>query len=352
MQRPFWIGLILLLALRFATYSSGLKDGDEVLITSRVTSEPILYDTSRRIEIKGLSAYVDRTPEVRYGDTVQVRGVVDGSKLANAKLIDVVSKGGGIFGIRERLLNFYNNSLPVPYSSLVSGIVIGSKASLPSDFWSALRNSGTAHIVVASGTNITFVAAFLIEILIHFINRRKALIVALCSIWIYVIIAGLEAPLIRAALMGSIVIFAQATGRLASTLRILLLSAAVMLLINPTWIKDVGFILSFLASGSLILIEPYVNRKLQFVPNIIRSDLSTSIAAQIGVTPVLLTVFGYVNPLSPLINVLVLWTVSPILIVSFIAGVIGVLFAPLGNMLMISVYPLTLWFVRVVYLFG
>jgi len=134
-------------------------------------------------------------------------------------------------------------------ASLVAGIVIGSK-NMPESFWNKLKSTGTAHIVVASGTNVTMTISFLIGLLIVFLKRRTAIWITLLGILGYVIISGFDAPIIRAGIMGSILLFSQETGRIASTWRILIYSAVIMLLIKPTWIINYPREVSPLAKAS------------------------------------------------------------------------------------------------------
>ncbi|MBU0768403.1 MAG: ComEC/Rec2 family competence protein, partial [Proteobacteria bacterium] len=68
------------------------------------------------------------------------------------------------FGYFEKLLEFYKNAFPSPHSSLVAGVVIGSKEGISGNFWESLKNSGTLHVVVASGMNVTLVAGFLMTL--------------------------------------------------------------------------------------------------------------------------------------------------------------------------------------------
>ena len=229
---------------------------------------------------------------------------------------------------------------------------MGSKAGLPASFWEALKKTGTAHVVVASGMNVTLVTSFLIGILIIFLPRRKAIPLALVGVWSYSLLSGFDAPIVRAAIMGSIVFTAQAFGRLQTASRALFLSAALMLIIKPDWITDIGFILSFVATGSLMLFERKIASLIHFVPGIFREGLSTSLAAQIGVAPILYATFGQFSLLSPIINALVLWTIAPITIIGGIGGVLGLISVTIGKMIIFLAYPLTTWFIWIVGVFG
>jgi competence protein ComEC len=231
-------------------------------------------------------------------------------------------------------------------------VTIGSKSLIPKRLWEELKTSGTAHVVVASGMNVTLVAKFLISSLVIFLSRRKALFLAVGGVWMYALVAGFEAPIIRAAVMGTIAFSAQELGRMASAWRALMFTVLAMLFIKPEWITDIGFILSASATASLIVFEKKVRNFVRVLPQIVREDFSTSFAAQIGVAPVLFITFGQVNLLSPFINAAVLWTIVPITILGIIGGVTGLIFVPLGRLILFLTYPLTSWFIFIIGLFS
>ena len=100
------------------------------------------------------------------------------------------------------------------------------------------------------------------------------------------------------------------------------------------------------------MFESKIYRLLSIVPTFFREGLSTSLAAQIGVAPILFYTFGQLNLLSPIINALILWTIAPISLIGMLGGLIGIIFEPLGKLILILVYPLTAWFIYMIELFG
>jgi predicted membrane metal-binding protein len=109
----------------------------------------------------GITFYLPTFPEVYYGNRVVVTGIIDSEKLKNPKLIAVKESQGFGSGVRNKMIAFYQEVLPQPMSGLTAGITLGSKGTLTADFWNRVKLTGVAHVVVASGTNVTFVAFFL-----------------------------------------------------------------------------------------------------------------------------------------------------------------------------------------------
>ena len=352
MRYVFWIILVIIIFVRIITTQPDFSDGDKVRISTKVSSEPIKYDTSQRLILFGLKTYLPNYPEINYGDKVVVEGIVEDGKLTDPMLVGLEPAIGRLYKTRNNIIKVYQKSLPEPHASLLAGLTLGSKAGLPASFWEALKKTGTAHVVVASGMNVTLVASFLIGILIIFLPRRKAIPLALVGVWSYSLLSGFDAPIVRAAIMGSVAFTAQAFGRLQTASKALFFSAALMLIIKPDWITDLGFILSFVATTSLMLFERKIASLIRFVPGIFREGLSTSLAAQIGAAPILFATFGQFSLLSPIINALVLWTIAPITIIAGIGGILGLFSVVAGKMIIFLAYPLTTWFIWIVKVFG
>ncbi len=343
--------IILLIFLRFYSTRPVYKNGDFVKITSKVYNEPIVYDREQYLKLQGLKIYLPKYPEISYGDTVVVIGQVSQDKLVSPELVEIQDRGHMIYDLRQKLILFYKTSLPEPFSSLTAGIVIGSK-NMPESFWEKLKATGTAHVVVASGTNVTMTASFLIGLLTVFLKRKVAIWITLVGILGYVVISGFDAPIIRAGIMGSILLFSQEIGRVANTWRILIYSGAIMLLIKPIWITDLGFILSFVATISLMLLQKKIDNRLKIIPAIFREGLSTSLAAQVGVAPIIFVTFGQFNILSPIINALILWTIPYIMVIGALGGIVGLIVPVLGRLILFILFPFLLWFTKILEIFS
>jgi competence protein ComEC len=120
-----------------------------------------------------------------------------------------------------------------------------------------------------------------------------------------------------------------------------------MLLADPSLISDIGFQLSFLSTLGILYVKPILEKK-----PIISSEILTTIAAQIATLPVLLVNFGTYSLFSILVNGLVLWTVPILMMFGGAGAILGLIFMPLGQLLVYLCYPLLLYFEAVVNFFG
>ena len=173
MKYLIWPLLILLVIIRYFATRPVYRNGDNVRVTATVYSDPISYIDSRGLKVAGLTFYLPLFPEVYYGDRIVVEGTIDGGKLKNAKLISVKESQGFGSGVRNKIIAFYQEVLPQPIAGLVAGVTLGSKGTLTADFWNKVKKTGVAHVVVASGTNVTFVVSFLMGVATFFLAEEE-----------------------------------------------------------------------------------------------------------------------------------------------------------------------------------
>lgn len=347
-----------LFIVRYYSTQPKIKVGDRVKITATLSSQPYLSTYQQVINISEIRVIAPRFPEFHYGDKITIIDSVTqndrGLEMANPQ-ITLLAEGGWLPQIRQKMINLFRTTLSERESGLMAGMVVGAKSDINGDFFNSLKNAGLLHVVVASGMNVTLVTKLLMGILLIWLNRKLAIPLALAGVWVYVGLVGLQPPIIRAAIMGSLTFTAQETGRINLSWLALLFSAALMLLIWPPWIRDVGFLLSFGATAGILALDSpiknFLNGKAKRWPGFIKQDLSTSLAAQVGTTPIILFAFGQFTPWSPFVNAALLWTVVPITTLGFLGGFIGLLIEPVGKFLILLAYPLTWIFTNIVSLF-
>lgn len=206
--------------------------------------------------------------------------------------------------------------LPSPQAELLSGILLGQSKNLPAGLKLALRDTSTLHIVVASGQNLSMVAGFFLA-LAGLIKRRNAIVLSLLAVILYTLLTGLQIPILRASIMFSLALLAQLTGRQRSGFWVLIVTAGLMLLVNPDWITSLSFQLSFLATFGVIVVSPILLKWFKRLP-ILGEDLAVAIAAQLMVTPIIAQNFHQVSLVGVFANLLIGWTIPFIMILGSI----------------------------------
>jgi len=345
---------------RFETsLPKGLKAGQKVRITGVLSAETQVLGNLQKFALAGVKVRTSRFPEYHWGDRLVVTGQVKIGKqnwllteyLLEWPKIEEVSptfRISPITSFREKLVNIYRQNLPEPYASLLGGIVLGEKSSLPQDFYQALKKTGTMHLVVASGANIAFFAGHLMFFLPFLINRRLSYILTITAIWFYVLLAGGEAPVLRAGIMGTIGYFGLSLGREKESLVALLLAGLILLLLWPRSLFDLGFQLSFAATAGIILLAGRKWGMAEKLPAQIRVSLKTTLAAQALTTPIIFLSFGTYPLISPVANLAVFWTIPYLMLFGFLAVAFGLLLPFLGRALALLSFPLLFYFVKVI----
>jgi competence protein ComEC len=249
-------------------------------------------------------------------------------------------------GLREAIAEFVRSGLPEPHSSLLLGMILGIKFGFPPDFYEALRVTGTLHVVVVSGFNITVITNTLARTLV-FIPLRARVFITLAFVTAFVLLVGPNPPVVRAALMGSIALIGTILGRQSDALHAFLLAVVAMLIFKPSWAGELSFQLSFLATLGLILILPTLDR---LVPGkgFLRADLLTTISAQILVWPLLAYRFGAVSVLSPVVNALILWTVPIITYIGLAKATLGLVISDIANLILVPARVFLDYFIWIV----
>jgi competence protein ComEC len=209
-----------------------------------------------------------------------------------------------------------------PQAQLLSGLLIGDDNF--SDHWKEkFMRTGTSHVVAASGYNVALVSSLALAALIYLgLRRQYAYPFVLAAIAAFVILAGGEAAVTRAGIMGAVALTATQVGRKGSMRNVILLVVSIMLLQEPRILRDdAGFQLSVLSTIGLILLSKPIAKKLDFIPETfsLRESFACTLAATIFTLPVIIFGFGRISLVGPLTNLLVL----PFLPYAMAAGVFG-----------------------------
>ncbi len=239
-----------------------------------------------------------------------------------------------IFVIKDKFQSSVSRSLSSPYSAYINGILLGTRQDIPDDLTNAFNRTSTTHILAISGYNIAIIAKALLMALVFFIRRRYAFWLSVIIIILFTIMTGAGSSVVRAAIMGLLLLLANGYGRLYDPKNSILLAGGVMVFIDPLALRyDVGFQLSFLAVLGLIYIGPILKEKFKRIPELLglKEILLMSISAQIMVAPLLAYIFHTFSLVSIPANLLVLPFMPIVMLFGFLTGVGGLIFDSLGR---------------------
>jgi competence protein ComEC len=222
-------------------------------------------------------------------------------------------------------------SLPPTARALVAGFLLGDTRGIPKPVIDDYRNSGLSHLLAVSGENVAFVMALAAPLLRRLrLGARTAS--ALAIVLVFAAMTRFEPSVLRASVMAAIVLLATLGGRPASTLRVLVYAIIVLLLADPFLLHSVGFVLSCGASAGIGLFSRGIGARLPG-PRVVREPLAVSIAAQLGVLPVLLWVFGSFPLITPVSNLAAAPVAELLGVYGFFASAVSGLAPGLGPLL-------------------
>ncbi|MFZ0545099.1 MAG: DNA internalization-related competence protein ComEC/Rec2 [Candidatus Promineifilaceae bacterium] len=250
----------------------------------RVAVENIITPGQQLQPVKGLTLVrIPRFPIVRYGTQVQLIGNLETpggdssfdyqnylarqgihSEMDWPKLTVLAENQGSmlyraIYSFKARAQATIEKLLPDPQSALLVGILLGNDQGLSSQMADQFRITGMTHIIAISGFNIALLVGAMVSLGRPLLGQRRASFVALAAVFLYTILVGADAAVVRAAVMGALFIFSRRMmGRPTFAPASLFVAAWVMTLLDPFILWDIGFQLSFAATlGLMIYAEPF-----------------------------------------------------------------------------------------------
>jgi competence protein ComEC len=242
-----------------------------------------------------------------------------------------------------------NQLLPEPHAGLLSGILYGTKASLYPDLKDALIRSGTLHIVALSGMNITILSSLTATTLLYVFSRKITSLLTIVIIIGFVWFVGPSPSVVRAAIMGSLTLLSATLGRQRQALLLLIITGCIMLIIDRSYLTNVSFQLSFLATLGLILFNNASDKKKLSFFTLIKDDFRTTLAAQVFTIPIFFFQFHRLSLLSPFANVLIGWMIAPLTVLGLLLSFLGVLWLPLATPLSWIAWGFLEYLLRVVF---
>jgi len=220
-----------------------------------------------------------------------------------------------------------NHYLPEPHASLLNGILFGIPLKTSSEFYQQLRTVGLLHLVVLSGMNITLLSAIIAN-LTGFLNKKVSLLVSIVCIIGFILFVGPSASIIRAGVMGILVLWGVYLGKPTIALYSLLISLIFIALIWPQWLNTISLQLSYGATIGLLLFgkgKSNLSKKNnvgKFI-HAVYQEFRISLAAQVFTAPLILFHFRQLSIVSPLANVVVSFIIGPLMIMGFLTAVLG-----------------------------
>ncbi len=359
-------------------------NGKNISFTGFVCEEADVDYKSRRLTICSAGRTLITTnlyPEYNYGDYLKISGLLKApepfngfdydSYLARYDIYSLmyypkISRASSTLNITQKiylyllkgkwyLKSVIDSNLNEPEAGLANALLLGYRRTVSNDDLKIFSRVGLSHMIAISGSHITILSAMLINFLLALgIRRKQSFYLIILFLIFYPFITGLSASAVRSAIMGGLAFLAIYYKRNAKLINALVFSGAIMLLINPQILRaDVGFQLSFLALLGIIYLYP-IGEKIsnsllekinlrkgteKIVKNVF-DIVNLTLVSQIITLPILLINFKQLSLISPLANILVLWTFAPLLALLIISLFITPLLSFIGPWIFLPSYLL------------
>ncbi|MFC4783653.1 ComEC/Rec2 family competence protein [Nocardioides sp. MAHUQ-72] len=223
---------------------------------------------------------------------------------------------------------------PPEQRALVPALVDGDDGGVDDALADDFRTTGLTHLLAVSGTNLTLVVGFLL-VLSRWagVRGRWLHVVGALGIAGFVLLARTEPSVVRAAAMGSVGLLAMASNGRERGTRALGVALVVLLLADPGLATSVGFALSVLATGGILLLAPGWRDALsRWMPRWLAEAVAVPAAAQLACTPLVAAISGQVSLVAVAANLVVAPAVGPATVLGLAGGLLGLVWAPLGRL--------------------
>ena len=210
--------------------------------------------------------------------------------------------------------------------AVLAAMTLGDKSAMTQDLRDVYAVSGASHVLALSGLHLGIIYMLLSLLVVRRRFRVVTQLLTVAAIWGFVLLVGLPASVVRSAVMISAYALVSLAGHRRMSLNALALAALCILMVNPDSLFDVGFQLSFAAMLAILLLLPLVDKqriqRFLFDRPLLRwlwGLTTVSLAAQVGVAPLIAYYFGRFSTYFLLTNLIVIPAATAILCLALLA---------------------------------
>jgi competence protein ComEC len=316
--------------------------GRQVVMQGTVSDDPATSDknyTQFNLSVPSAAADIPvRTyfVELQRGFTVQITGKLEagyGGKPVQFGFaqIQIVSRDQSwLEHIRQRFIAGMRTVLPEPLAGFALGLLVGARALIPKDLQTQLTLVGLSHLVAVSGYNLTI----LVEAARKLLGRASRYVQLALPLWLiggFAVVTGFSPSIVRAGLVSVLSLVAAHYGRRIKPLVLVSFAALATAVWQPNYLVDLGWQLSFAAFFGILVVAPLVEREFGKLHWLVATAVE-SLSAQVMTFPIILVAFGTLSLVAPFSNLLVLPLVPLAMLLSLIAGLVG-MFLPAAGLL-------------------
>ena len=223
-------------------------------------------------------------------------------------------------------------------SALCIGILIGDTMEISEKTEDNFKRSNLTHLLAVSGSHITYIITAFSATLGR-MNKKSTKIITIIFLLFFTAITGFTPSVLRASIMGILVLLASLLHRKSDTINNLGISSLLILIHNPYYITNLGFLLSFAGTIGIVIlndkISNFLNGKLNKRSNKIIKYLNESfcitLSANLIIIPVMAYSFSSISFTFWISNILAGPVMEATTILGFIVYFLSLIFVPFAK---------------------
>lgn len=283
-----------------------------------------------------------------YLKTKKIYGSIKAEKISIIKENDVNFILRISNSTRNKVIEIAKKILPQETEGLLIGILIGERGYIPENITENFSKSSLSHILAISGSHISYIIIGITYILTKSKTSKKGMyIITIFSLIFFIFITNFSPSVIRACIMGIILLFAKIVYRKPDILTSISVSLLIILIDNPFAIKDIGLQLSYLGTlGIVYLNKPISNFLEKYMNKKVSEILAITISAQIMVLPVTIINFNNISTVFIISNIIATPLTGGIILLGYANILIGAISLEIAKVIAIvthSLVQLLIW---------
>ena len=345
--------LTLIVTLGITLYRINIKSEiniKQINIIGQIINKKIL-ENETELEIQGKEKILVKTKEnYNLGDIIEIKGQIElpnnntipnlfnYKKYLKSKKINMIIKPYSIklikqnnnlkYKIKENLINYINRFKTKQY---LKTFILGDNSELEETIKTSYQINGISHLFAVSGMHLSLFSSTLLFILKK-INKNETInyIIIIFFLIFFSFLTNYTPSILRALILYILTTLNKKLKLNIKTIYLLIIDLIILLIYNPFYIYNIGFIYSFTITASLILTSKIINKKNSYIKKV----LLTSIISFITSIPISINNYHEINIISPLTNLIFVPIVSLII---FPLSLLTLLIKPLDNILLITI---------------
>ncbi len=336
-----------------------LKNGKYKYILKNVS---LKYDKKNRQAARIVATDLNDNSRIRYGSRIMIKGVINSFKpntnfgefnyklynfnhniyyeIKNCKLCHCSNYYNHIkeffYSVKYKIsenLTLADHSNNKNTSALIKTIVLSQKQDMDKDIKALYQRNGVSHILSISGLHIWIIGYGAYSILNRFFGVKTSCILGILFLSLYILIIGFGISSFRSYIMLILLFISRIIKRAYSAVRALAFAAILTLIINPKYIFEAGFLLSYGAVVSILMIMPIVSCAFKN-RHLLKSGIFLTFSIQLGLMPITAYLFYEQSSYSVFLNIIIIPMMLPLLLIGIFASVFSLISVPITMILL------------------